>query len=96
MCPGCLANSVKRSTKWLPEHVVFMVGCFVQIQVLVQVQDWFEFWKIVKVSNVCSNVCSRVYVMLYRSSNVFHGLTVVNIVGKGKPNGGLRIICIMT
>ena len=32
MYPGCLANSIKRSTEWLPEHVLFIIY-FVENQV---------------------------------------------------------------
>jgi len=54
VCPGCLANSVKRSTKWLPEH-------YVSSYILLK----FWFLKIIydnnnlrKISVACNNICS--------------------------------------
>ena len=62
MYPGCLANSVKRSTKWLPKNV-HLVVYFVEILV----SDYF-------VNVVCQMyaVMFAIRGVISRSSNAIH------------------------
>ena len=61
MYPGCLANSIKLSDKWLTEHVFV----FVYRVEIVFSKDYLhqkKQGKVVKMSNVSSTACSRYHV----------------------------------
>ena len=66
MYPDCLANSFKQATKWPPKicfsSYILLKCWFQKIILMIRTNG-----KVVKVSNVCSELCSR-----SQNSNVVH------------------------